>query len=298
MIALETSFVEQMPACVSAKLDDYGIIAVSGEDAEGFLQSQLTCDLRQLAQCPFLYGAHCEPSGKAFSNFWLLPSSQGFLLIMHRSAIAGSLAQFKKYGVFNKVDIEDVSDDWFITGLFGTETDAFIADLNENTLQLKVGSQPNQYLLLSPATISTDYPQAYWDALEIERVRPQLTADNSQQFVPQMLNLQALGGVSFDKGCYIGQETIARMKYLGRQKRALYRLSGEAAKIVPGTELERKVGDNWRRTGTVIMAVNRSENQQDLLAVLPLDIEKGTSVRVRGDEASLLEIHSLPYQLG
>ncbi|MGM0481392.1 MAG: YgfZ/GcvT domain-containing protein [Pseudomonadota bacterium] len=298
MIALEPSFVEQMPACVSAKLDDYGIIAVSGEDAEGFLQSQLTCDLHQLAEQPYLYGAHCEPTGKAFSNFWLVPSAQGFLLIMHRSALPGSLSQLKKYGVFNKVDIEDVSDDWFIAGVFGTETDDFIANLNENTLQLNVGSQPNQYVLLSPTTISTDYPQTYWDALEIERVRPQLTADTSQQFVPQMLNIQALGGISFDKGCYIGQETIARMKYLGRQKRALYRLSGQATAVVPGTELERKVGDNWRRTGTVIMAVNRSEKLQDLLAVLPLDIEDGTPVRVRGDEASLLEIHSLPYQLG
>ena len=113
-----------------------------------------------------------------------------------------------------------------------------------------------------------------------------------------MLNIQALDGVSFNKGCYIGQETIARMKYLGKQKRALFRLSGKAAEVKPATELERKVGDNWRRAGTVIMAVNRSPQSFDLLAVLPSDIEQDTPIRVKGDDDSLLEIHSLPYQLG
>ncbi|MGM0525613.1 MAG: YgfZ/GcvT domain-containing protein [Pseudomonadota bacterium] len=298
MIALNQSFIEQPSECVSAKLDDYGIIQVSGDDANSFLQGQLTCDMQQLKQQSFVYGAHCDPTGKAFSVFWLVPWQASFLLIMHRSAVAGSLAQFKKFGVFNQVTLEDVSDNWTVAGVFGTQADQVITDQNDDTIIIKVGSEPLQYLLLSPTTISTDYSQLYWDALEIERVRPQLTADNSQQFVPQMLNVQALGGVSFDKGCYIGQETIARMKYLGKQKRALFRLSGQAQAVKPGTELERQVGENWRRAGTVIMAVNRSEQLQDLLAVLPSDIEQDTSIRVRGDDASLLEIHSLPYQLG
>lgn len=135
--------------------------------------------------------------------------------------------------------------------------------------------------------------------LEIERVRPQLTVENSQAFVPQMLNIQAWDGVSFDKGCYIGQETIARMKYLGKQKRALFRLSGNVARAVkPGQQLEKAIGENWRRAGTVIMAVNRTDTQTDLLAVLPSNIDADTAIRVQGDDASLLEIHSLPYQLG
>lgn len=296
MIALDTLFTQQQPDSISATLDDYGIIAVSGADAESFLQGQLTCDLQRLSDKPFLYGAHCDPTGKAFSVFWLVKTAAGFLLIMNKSAIAGSLAQFKKYGVFNQIEVIDATDEWHISGHFGSAL--ALPDADEKTHVIMLGEQPQQALVVSQTAISTEYPQSYWDALEIERVRPQLTAENSQQFVPQMLNIQALDGVSFNKGCYIGQETIARMKYLGKQKRALFRLSGTATAIKPATELERKVGDNWRRAGTVIMAVNRSPQSFDLLAVLPSDIEQNTSIRVKGDDDSLLEIHSLPYQLG
>lgn len=296
MIALDTLFTQQQPEAISAKLDDYGIIELSGADAHSFLQGQLTCDLKRLEQQPFLYGAHCDPTGKAFSVFWLMPTAHSFLLIMHKSAIAGSLSQFKKYGVFNQVEINDVTSEWHISGHFGRQVSR--PEQDDSTYVLMLGEQPQQALVVSQTAISTEYPQRYWDALEIERVRPQLTVENSQQFVPQMLNIQALDGVSFNKGCYIGQETIARMKYLGKQKRALFRLSGTAAAAHPATELERKVGDNWRRAGTVIMAVNRSPQLIDLLAVLPSDIEQDTPIRVKGDDDSLLEIHSLPYQLG
>ncbi|HIC72881.1 MAG TPA: folate-binding protein, partial [Alphaproteobacteria bacterium] len=269
----------------------------AGEDANRFLQGQLTCDIEQLSDKPFLYGAHCDPTGKAFSVFWLVPWQQRLLLIMHKSAITGSMAQLQKYGVFNKVEIADVTEQWHISGHFGEQPT--LPQRDDDTLLLQVGSAPQQYLLLSRQPISTDYPQPYWDALEIERVRPQLTSENNQAFVPQMMNLQAWDGISFDKGCYIGQETIARMKYLGKQKRALFRLSGKVtAQVTPGVQLEKAIGDNWRRAGTVIMAVNRTDTHVDLLAVLPSDIDADTAIRVRDDDASLLEIHSLPYQLG
>ncbi|MCA1767794.1 MAG: hypothetical protein LC639_06230 [Idiomarina sp.] len=207
------------------------------------------------------------------------------------------MTQLKKYGVFSKVTIEDVSNEWNLAGVFGTKETSVATKFDGRVLQ--VGSNPDQFLLLSQQPISTDYPQPYWDALEIERVRPQLTAENTQAFVPQMMNLQAWDGISFDKGCYIGQETIARMKYLGKQKRALFRLSGEVTtQVTPGMQLEKAIGDNWRRAGTVIMAVNRTNTQVDLLAVLPSDIDTDTAIRVRDNDASLLEIHSLPYQLG
>lgn len=282
---------------LSVELTDYGILSVSGEDADTFLQGQLTCDVRKLNQNNLLYGAHCDQTGKAFSVFWLCREADSVFLIMHRTAMNGSIAQLKKFSVFSKVAIEDVSDDWNIAGVFGDKAPAIATAFEGRAIQ--VADTPAQFLLLSQQPISTDYPQPYWDALEIERVRPQLTAENSQAFVPQMMNLQAWDGISFDKGCYIGQETIARMKYLGKQKRALFRLSGKVtAKVTAGTQLEKAIGENWRRAGTVIMAVNRTDTHVDLLAVLPSDIETDTATRVRDDDASLLEIHSLPYQLG
>ncbi|WP_417438137.1 YgfZ/GcvT domain-containing protein [Idiomarina sp.] len=297
MVELTQHFTDANQDHLSVQLVDYGILSVSGEDADSFLQGQLTCDLRKLGQDNCLYGAHCDQTGKAFSIFWLYRENDSVFLVMHRSAIEGSLAQLKKFGVFSKVIIEDVSNDWNIAGVFGSKAASVAAEFDGRVIQ--VGTSPDQYLLLSQQPISTDYPQPYWDALEIERVRPQLTSENIQAFVPQMMNLQAWDGISFDKGCYIGQETIARMKYLGKQKRALFRLSGKVtAQVTAGTQLEKAIGENWRRAGTVIMAVNRTDTQVDLLAVLPSDINTDTAIRVRDDDASLLEIHSLPYQLG
>ena len=297
MVELTQHFTDANQDHLSVQLVDYGILSVSGEDADSFLQGQLTCDLRKLDQDNCLYGAHCDQTGKAFSIFWLYRENDSVFLVMHRSAIEGSLAQLKKFGVFSKVIIEDVSNDWNIAGVFGSKAASVAAEFDGRVIQ--VGTSPDQYLLLSQQPISTDYPQPYWDALEIERVRPQLTSENIQAFVPQMMNLQAWDGISFDKGCYIGQETIARMKYLGKQKRALFRLSGKVtAQVTAGTQLEKAIGENWRRAGTVIMAVNRTDTQVDLLAVLPSDINTDTAIRVRDDDASLLEIHSLPYQLG
>lgn len=296
MVELKQALMDSNEDCLSVQLADYGILSVSGEDTDSFLQGQLTCDVRKLDQEDWLYGAHCDPTGKAFSNFWLFRHDNAALFVMHKSALEGSLTQLKKYGVFSKVDIGDVSTCWQVAGFIGNKAkDALPAD----SLTLHVGQQPDQFIVLSRQAVSTDYPQPFWDALEIERVRPQLTVENSQAFVPQMLNIQAWDGVSFDKGCYIGQETIARMKYLGKQKRALFRLSGNVAQAVePGQQLEKAIGENWRRAGTVIMAVNRTDTQTDLLAVLPSDIDADTAIRVQGDDASLLEIHSLPYQLG
>ena len=297
MVELTQHFTDANQDHLSVQLTDYGILSVSGEDADSFLQGQLTCDLRKLGQENCLYGAHCDQTGKAFSIFWLYRENDSVFLVMHRSAIEGSLAQLKKFGVFSKVNIEDVSNDWNIAGVFGSKAASVAAEFDGRVIQ--VGTSPDQYLLLSQQPISTDYPQPYWDALEIERVRPQLTSENIQAFVPQMMNLQVWDGISFDKGCYIGQETIARMKYLGKQKRALFRLSGKVtAQVTAGTQLEKAIGENWRRAGTVIMAVNRTDTQTDLLAVLPSDIDADTAIRVQGDDASLLEIHSLPYQLG
>lgn len=297
MVELTQHFSDANLDSLSVQLTDYGILSVSGADADSFLQGQLTCDLRKLDQNNWLYGAHCDQTGKAFSVFWLCREADAVLLIMHRSAIEGSLAQLKKYGVFSKITAEDVSDDWHIAGVFGNKAASVASEFDGRVIQ--VGTSPDQYLLLSQQPISTDYSQPYWDALEIERVRPQLTSENNQAFVPQMMNLQAWDGISFDKGCYIGQETIARMKYLGKQKRALFRLSGKVtAQVTPDMQLEKAIGDNWRRAGTVIMAVNRTDTHVDLLAVLPSDIDADTAIRVRDDDASLLEIHSLPYQLG
>jgi len=285
---------------VLCPLTRYGVLSVNGDDARSFLQGQLTCNLNGLKPGDVCFSAHCEPTGKTLSVFWLYCYADNeFWLVMNHSAMAASLAQFQKYGVFNKVSFEDKTADICLVGA-ATEHDNFAAPQESELLaQIKVGSEPHQFVLVYRTEIRCNSDEKLWDALEIERVRPQVVGELAQQFVPQMLNVQAWDGIDFKKGCYIGQETVARMRYLGKQKRALFRVSGTAhVPFEVGAQVERKVGENWRRGGTIIMAVNRTDTQVDGLVVLPIDIEIDTPLRLQGDDDGLLEIHTLPYQLG
>ncbi len=310
---LTTEFTKAPPEYVTVSLTDHGVLQVSGPDTDSFLQGQFTCDLKQLDSERWIYGAHCDNKGKTLSNFFLVREGDGVLLITSKPAMEATMAQLQKFGVFNKVEIRDASDDFQLYGVFGTAAPARLAELldaslasadmpalsrTEHALVLSLGTQPDQYLCLQRGeALPTNSEPAYWQALEIERGRPTLFSGTIQEFVPQMLNLQALDGISFSKGCYIGQETVARMKYLGKQKRALFRLSGHGKPVSAGATVEQQLGENWRRAGTVINAVSRADQHLDVLAVLPSDLDSDTKLRIKDDDASLLEIYPLPYKL-
>lgn len=310
---LTTEFTKAQPEYVSVSLDDYAVITLTGPQTDQFLQGQLSCDMKELTSQAWLYAAHCDNKGKALSTLFVTRWGDKVVLMNHKDAIAASLAQLQKFGVFSQTEIVDATAQWQLYGVFGTQAQAKLTELlqqplNESTPQavtatatdlvLQVGTAPAQFILISaPNRLPTSASPEVWQALEIERGRPTLVSGTLEEYVPQMLNVQALGGISFTKGCYIGQETIARMKYLGRQKRALFRLRGQGQPVQAGITIEQQLGDNWRRAGTVINAVSRAENQLDLLAVLPSDIDADTKLRVKDDDASLLEIYPLPYTL-
>jgi len=136
-----------------------------------------------------------------------------------------------------------------------------------------------------------------WLALNIEAGLPVIDAANSAQFIPQATNLQALGGISFKKGCYTGQEMVARAKFRGANKRALWYLAGKASRLPePGEDLELKMGENWRRTGTILAAVQLEDGRLLVQAVMNNDMEPDSVFRVR-DDANTLSIEPLPYSL-
>ena len=136
-----------------------------------------------------------------------------------------------------------------------------------------------------------------WLALNIEAGLPVIDSANSAQFIPQATNLQALGGISFKKGCYTGQEMVARAKFRGANKRALWYLAGTASRVPEaGEDLELKMGENWRRTGTVLAAVQLDDGRLLVQVVMNNDMEPDSVFRVR-DDAGSLSIEPLPYSL-
>ena len=295
------------------ELNHEGILAVRGADAAKFLQGQLTCNLNYLTADHSSLGARCTPKGRMTSSFRILAEGDGFLLAMAKDLLDSQLADLKKYAVFSKATLSDDSAQWARFGLGGA--DAILAELG---LELSgdadqvaradgliaVGLGQGRVELWVPAERAAaliDLLQARLAHAELNdwllgQVRAgvgQVFGATRELFIPQMINLQAVGGVSFKKGCYTGQEIVARMQYLGRLKRRLQRLKLDGGELPePGRELFSPVHST--SVGEVVLAA-RAEDGVELLAVLQDDAAADGNVRLGDDQP--LRLLDLPYVL-
>lgn len=215
--------------------------------------------------------------------------------------------------MFSKVTIEESSD--VVLGVAGENADAFISTLNANSGEVRtveggtaVKVALNRWLLAltaeaaqslledSQATLTT---HELWTRFDIEVALPYVAADAQNEHIPQALNVQALGGISFTKGCYTGQETVARAKYRGTNKRAMYIVKGATAEALGegAIELERSVGENWRSVGALLTHYQFSDNQAMGLIVLPNNLDDDTRLRLVTQPECEWEIAALPYSL-
>lgn len=301
-------------------LEDWALATVTGADGEKYLQGQVTADVSQLTEHQHLLVAHCDPKGKMWSNLRLFRRQDGFAFIERRSLRDAQLTELKKYAVFSKVTIA-ADDELVLLGVAGFQARAALANLfsalpdaekplvNDGATSLLWFEHPDERFLLVTDTATAERVtdalrgeaqlnnSQQWLALNIEAGLPVIDAANSAQFIPQATNLQALGGISFKKGCYTGQEMVARAKFRGANKRALWYLAGNASRVPEaGEDLELKMGENWRRTGTVLAGVQLDDGRVLVQVVMNNDMEAGSVFRVR-DDANTLSIEPLPYSL-
>lgn len=301
-------------------LDDWALATISGPDSEKYLQGQITADVSHLTDVQHLLAAHCDAKGKMWSNLRVFRREGGFAWIERRSLRDAQLTELKKYAVFSKVTIA-ANDDLVLLGVAGFQARAALAPLfaalpdaatpvvSEGATSLLWFEHPGErFLLVTDVDTANRVTDALrgeaqfnnsqqWLALNIEAGLPVIDSANSGQFIPQATNLQALGGISFKKGCYTGQEMVARAKFRGANKRALWTLSGTASRVPEaGEDLELKMGDNWRRTGTVLAAVQLDDGSLMVQVVMNNDMEPDSVFRVR-DDAGSLSIKPLPYSL-
>ncbi len=202
-----------------------------------------------------------------------------------------------------------------ILGVAGVNADAFVSALNEDAGDVRIINggtavkvEANRWLLVvteeaaqalienSNATLTT---HELWTRFDIESALPFVSATAQNEHIPQALNIQALGGISFTKGCYTGQETVARAKYRGTNKRAMYIVKGATSTTLndDAIELERSVGDNWRSVGTLLTHYQFSDNQAMGLIVLPNNLDDDTRLRLSSQPDCEWTIAELPYSL-
>ncbi|MGY3884842.1 tRNA-modifying protein YgfZ [Aeromonas aquatica] len=285
-------------------LTDLAITSLTGQDRAKYLQGQVTCDVNALLPGQSSLGGHCDPKGKLWSDFRLLCLEDRLLLLTKPSVLVHQLPELKKFAVFAKVEIGENHGQ--AVGVAGQGTDGWVATrfgLSQTALiegGMAVRVEADRWLLVSEQPLAIDLPagnESLWWGLEIKAGMPHMEAVHQGEYIPQMLNLQALDGISFTKGCYMGQEIVARAKYRGANNRALFVLAGQAnAPVASGDPLEIRLGDNWRRSGMVLNAWQQ-EGQLWLTAVLPKDTEADAQFRLKQDEGSSLGLQPLPYPL-
>jgi len=323
-LQIETTLpsLEGLPSTFLIDLNELSAISINGEDQSKYLQGQVTCDINNASERSLLHGAHCDSKGKVFSIFRLINRFSAHLLIQPTSSISASLAELKKFGVFAKVEIKQTSPLSFcaLVGNNGTSLlqQHFSQVPDSLTPVIQVGSttlvyiagQQTRYLLIDETTILENtinslslpiYQQAVWNLLEIHNGFPIVTEASSANYVPQMLNLQAINGISFTKGCYLGQETVARMQYLGKNKRALFSLSTILnGPLQRDDVIEKQLGENWRKAGDILASYQADNGTCYIQAVLTSDLyneKESCHLRMKLQPQHKVSIEKLPYSL-
>jgi folate-binding protein YgfZ len=264
-------------------LQDTGIVRVHGTDAVKFLQGQLSNDVAKLnSQQSILAGFH-NPQGRTIAVLRLVQWSADEVLAVLPRELAGVVAgRLAKYVLRAKAKVTDDSAAWQVVGLIDagpaggadSTTDLPITVGSQgrggDTVFVRVGDAPPRWLAISPASPVLDYTPtdlATWQRLEVAGGHPQVYAATSEEFVAQMLNLDAVGGIAFDKGCYTGQEVIARAHYRGRVKRRMQRfVSRQPCQLAAGDSGQLADG----RTFKVVLSAPLADGRCDFLAVASL----------------------------
>jgi len=299
-----------------------GLIEVQGEDAATFLQSQFTNDLLPLTEQASQLSGLCNPQGRLLALFRIVRHKNSYLLQLPRDLLPAILKRLSMFVLRAKVTLTDATDNWVRFGLLGASADEAIAQqlgiaapavnevatLAEGMLLRLPGTTPRyefvvtqdsaahiwQKLLTSARPVAT----AYWRLAELRAGQPTITSATSQEFIPQMVNLQAVHGVNFKKGCYPGQEIVARMQYLGKLKRRMYLASCDSEPPLPKTELfQIKPDGTAEKVGHVLAAERGLDNPCELLVVVETAAKEVGDIHLGAAEGPLLRWEALPYAL-
>lgn len=310
------------PPCSLHELSHLGLISVTGEDRVQFLQGQLTNDIRRLSPTHSQLAAYCTPKGRMLSILRLIDTGEEPLLLqLPRESLPGVLRRLGMFVIRSKVKLHDASDDWVRIGLAGDCAQERLADVfaelptepngvsrQGDVLLLRHPGPTPRYEILGPVgeilplwrrltAQAVPSSAAHWAWFDIRAGIPNLLTQNVEAFVPQMTNLQLVDGVNFTKGCYAGQEVVARMQYLGKLKRRMYlaHVDGERAPQA-GDELFSPLSDSGQGAGRVVDAQTSPEGGYDLLVVAEIAKVEADQLFLSEGGAKLSWL-SLPYEL-
>ncbi|MFZ5533831.1 MAG: YgfZ/GcvT domain-containing protein [Pseudomonadota bacterium] len=307
---------------VLADLDHLGLLEVRGPDARSFLQAQLATDVGKVSVEQASFACYLNPQGKVIASFILFMRGEDFYLMLPREQLEDMLARLRRFVLRARVTLEDASETLIRIGISGTALAGDLQDciggalpiqpfavltVQDTTLVALPG--PARWLALAPLAEMKDLwqrlqvhgapvgPEA-WALLAIQAGEPFLSAETAEQFIPQMLNLDALGAIGFGKGCYPGQETVTRVRHRGEIKRRL-RIGLAQADTAPrsGMSLIRAGETAEEAAGTVIAAARHPDGGYLTLAVVRQDVLGAGDITLPDCGNAVFRPRELPYPL-
>lgn len=298
-----------------------GLIAASGDEAAHFLHNQLTNDVEHLDDVEARLAGYCSPKGRLLASLLIWKTADGIMLQLPREIQAGVQKRLQMFILRAKAKLVDATDNHVMLGLAGPAAASALMPWFP-TLPLaiygKVESAAGTLIRHSNAfgvpryqwiTTAEQAMEAWpeltrilqasgaeaWRLAEIDGGVPHITAVTQEKFVPQMINFELIGGVNFKKGCYPGQEIVARSQYLGKLKRRMMHASVAAPHAEPGTEIF-SIDDPEQPCGIVVNA--ERSNAQDIDCLVEIKLAAAESeVHLGSATGPVLAFQALPYPL-
>jgi len=305
---------------VFADLSHFGLIAIHGEDAGEFMQGQFTNDVHKVDEQHSQLSGLCNPKGRLLASFRLFRHGDSYYLCLPNTMIEDVINRLRLFVLRSKVTLEEASDTFVHLGLSGDEAESALQAF-VGALPAAVGdvvSQDSQVILQVPGIhpsyelfTTTEQAETLWDQLNVRSAPigaeawrlldilagvPVIYPPTREAFVPQMVNLQLIDAVSFKKGCYTGQEIVARMQYLGKLKRRMYlaRVVTDSAPQ-PGDALY-TAADPDQSCGQLVAAALHPDGDYALLAVVQIASAEGDqALHLGAADGPPLALETLPY---
>ena len=302
---------------IVADLSQLGVIAFRGEDTATFLQGQLTNDLRALHADTAQWNAYCNPKGRLLGNFLMWRQGEDYCLQLSGDILASVQKRLSMFIMRAKVQARDASDETVRLVVAGKQAVAAVTaamgGVPESAMRsaavdagqvIRVGDD-KFVLSVAPEHAgvvwkvlresATPVGAPVWDWLRLNAGIPMIVAATQEQFVPQMVNLEVIGGVNFQKGCYPGQEIVARSQYLGKLKRRMF-LAHVDVEAAPGDHLYSADFDG-QVTGTVVNAAPAPSGGFDILAVVQVESANTQTLHLKAADGAALSLKPLPYAM-
>jgi folate-binding protein YgfZ len=218
-------------------IEHLAILKISGNDAGKLLQGQVTCNINDITESKSSLGALCNPKGRAISTFLLVKTPDAFLMVLPKELLATIQKRLQMYILRSAVTLTDCTEKLCLLGLSQTkkQDESLFDTSKQDFISVNFSVNECRHLIIAETDKAINIWSEYvnnqkflptsseqWRYLDILSGLPWLTTETTEEFIPQMLNLDQLGGISYNKGCYTGQEIVARTHYLGKTKRALF----------------------------------------------------------------------------